>query len=29
VIDAVLAWAGRGEEFGAVMKRREKILSEP
>ena len=28
VIDAVLAWAGRGEEFDAVMRRREQILSE-
>lgn len=28
VIDAVLAWSGRGEEFDAVMKRREQILSE-
>ena len=28
VIDAVLAWAGRGEEFEAVMRRRDQILSE-
>jgi len=28
VIDAVLSWSGRGEEFDAVMKRREQILSD-
>ena len=28
VIDAVLAWSGRGEEFDAVMKRRDQILSD-
>lgn len=28
VIDAVLAWAGEGEAFDAVMKRREEILDD-
>lgn len=28
VIDAVLEWAGKGENFDAVMKRREEILSD-
>ena len=29
VIDAVLAWAGEGEEFQAVLARRQQILSDP
>ena len=28
VIDAVLAWAGQGESFDAVMKRRQEILAD-
>jgi len=28
VIDAVLAWAGQGESFDAVMKQRQKILAD-
>jgi hypothetical protein len=28
IIDAVLSWAGRGEEFDAVMRRRDEILSD-
>ena len=29
VIDAVLAWAGDGEEFQAVLERRQQIQSDP
>jgi predicted RNA-binding Zn-ribbon protein involved in translation (DUF1610 family) len=28
VIDAVLAWAGKGESFEAVMRRRQEILAD-
>ena len=28
VIDAVLAWAGQGESFEAVMRRRQEILAD-
>jgi len=28
VIDAVLAWAGQGESFEAVMKRRQELLAD-